>query len=289
MLDYSTGPVAVPRPNIWGYHFAGVVATSEDGKDRITLENYNRSEDINKQLGVVFDNLLDQHKEAVENAIAPLEGLGEEVPVVTRLDYAYQELHKAQNQANISEREKKEAARQSYFRLIEQRNDKQAWYFQIYGSGQGQTFHERQAATGFFANPMTARVGKLSANVEALQMSLSAKLDQIPAPHASVTDAASYAEAIEGGKRQIEARTTVNDVKEAFNEALRSLTQVRIVAHVQKAVEIAQTENIENDEGMSVDAIGTLIGKMQTKRDKLSYANISGRLKFYQIFRNWKG
>jgi hypothetical protein len=36
-----------------------------------------------------------------------------------------------------------------------------AWFFRMYGTrtGVGQTFHEKSAASGFFANPLTVRVG----------------------------------------------------------------------------------------------------------------------------------
>ncbi|WP_189967456.1 hypothetical protein [Streptomyces violascens] len=35
-----------------------------------------------------------------------------------------------------------------------------SWFFRVYGGGPGESFHEQQAASGFFNNPMTLRVGR---------------------------------------------------------------------------------------------------------------------------------
>ncbi|MFD7166089.1 hypothetical protein [Streptomyces violascens] len=42
-----------------------------------------------------------------------------------------------------------------------------SWFFRVYGGGPGESFHEQQAASGFFNNPMTLRVGRPPAGPDA--------------------------------------------------------------------------------------------------------------------------
>jgi hypothetical protein len=244
-LDYSVHVDGLPRPRTWGYHFAGVVAASEDGRDKVTLENYNRADDIENYLQGVYEQLIITHTDIVREKIESLDQM-EGIPFRSYFREVFQVIHQAQNLAAESEEQARQEAFDAYTNFMNNRNDGQAWFFQIYGSGAGQTFHERQAAGGSFTNPLTVRVGKVSENVTVLQATLNGLLDNVPGLVANVADPPTYAATLRNSKRQILARTTQADVKAEFNSALAILVRLRKHAIYAGAQAVGGTEGINN-------------------------------------------
>lgn|GEM_PF-5814416 len=242
-LDHSAQAPPLERTNIWGYHFAGVVAASEDGKDRVTLENYNRSEDMAKVLRPVYDHLLEQYGKEISEAMEEMR-LGEDTPFRGLFQIAYTVAHMMQSLTE-SEQEKRSEARQAYLAFMSRENDGKAWFFQLYGSNPKQTFHERQAASGFFANPMTMRVGQIPQPLDNLRATLSGRLDNIPQPVPLVAGSIHVDASLQNIKRQMAARTRAQDVKDVFNDGLRSLIDAYKFAHIYNAQLIGQKEGIE--------------------------------------------
>lgn len=133
------------RKQTWGYHYAGVAAKSLDGKDSVTLENYNRRDDIIAKGPEIKEALL--------------------VKFRTRLGNNYDQIDQTNasqlfNTFSDSEGVVKEFM-DEYKKILNSAEPNKAWYFAMYGSLKDQSFHEKQAASGFFANPLTIRVRKL--------------------------------------------------------------------------------------------------------------------------------
>lgn len=270
-LDFSTGggnaPVALPRT--WGYHFAGVVAASEDGRDKVTLENYNRAADIEDKLQEVYNGLLLNHKQAVEEAIAPYKDTG--VPFRSLFRLAYQAVHVALNKSAQDIEKKKEEAADAYKRLMDQRNDAKAWFFQLYGSGKGQSFHERQAASGTIANPLTVRVGRPPDDLKDFRSQYTSVLNAIPAPLPGIIPEGAYPNARQAFLQQIEGRTVANEIRLVFNEALRHLVKVQIDFYIQEAVSMAKELNIHAN-SFDVHTIDSLRQQIQGARRNLGWS-----------------
>ncbi|MBX3001192.1 MAG: DUF4157 domain-containing protein [Caldilineaceae bacterium] len=140
------------RKFVWGYHYAGVVAQSEDKADKVTLENYNRSSDIVK---TIFEKLETDFGEGAKKAFQDIKDRGEtgDQSVVKKL---YLELMKGLGVSTQEATEKFSAAIKNA-----SREALKAWFFKMYGTtaGSGQTFHEQSSGSGYFGNPMTVRVG----------------------------------------------------------------------------------------------------------------------------------
>jgi len=139
--------------HIWGYHYAGVVAESGDGKDKVTLENYNRRGDVFEAYAA---KLVEQFKSTlrvnVEERVK--EAINAREPA-TALAGLYAEL-----KGGNSEEQKTAAERLKKAMTESLADGVSAWFFRLYGTetGKGQTFHERAATSGYFANPLTVRV-----------------------------------------------------------------------------------------------------------------------------------
>ncbi|MGH2531831.1 MAG: hypothetical protein ACRDJW_05940 [Thermomicrobiales bacterium] len=131
----------------WSWHFAGVVARS-DG-DTVTLENYNRDPDIKKAMVAAYREAERNHTARMNEYKASLEHGGKTVEQILQDDpsfpsYAVQGLNKeliAKGQAAI----------------LQAPQPSGLWYFQMYGSKAGQTFHEASVRSGDFTNPLTIR------------------------------------------------------------------------------------------------------------------------------------
>jgi hypothetical protein len=133
------------REKTWGYHYAGVAAKSLDGKDSVTLENYNRRDDIIAKGPEIKEALLAKFR--------------------TRLGNNYNQINQTDasqlfNTFSDSEGVVKEFM-DEYKKILNSAEPNKAWYFAMYGSLKDQSFHEKQAASGFFSNPLTIRVRKL--------------------------------------------------------------------------------------------------------------------------------
>ena len=142
--DWSTpqGVQPAQRPGSWGYHFAGVVAKSPDGADRIALENYNRAPDMRKLLG---PGLVAEFRDQAEEFRAELTQQLGRPPTATELEENLLQWDRTVNQAFVA--------------LTGSAGDpREKWFFRMYGSVAGQTFHDEQARSGGFVNPLTLRV-----------------------------------------------------------------------------------------------------------------------------------
>ncbi len=142
--------------HVWGYHYAAVVAESEDKKDKVTLENYNRSSDIYKAYGqAIIADLGETVRPKVEAFLG-------DRPNPAKLGAFYAQVKKlaGQEATQVADkiRDKVLAADQEAWNQ---------WYFALFGTVAaerdpgaltGSTFHARAAATGYFTNPLTVRV-----------------------------------------------------------------------------------------------------------------------------------
>lgn len=154
-LDFSkllSGGRPTERDNfIWGYHFAGVVAKSEDGKDRITLENYSRANELEELTDEIRDALLEKYRGKLGDVFQRLQGM-DHLTFMGTLD--------AEPTSIAS------SVLAEYRQVRSSSKPERRWFFQIYGSKPGQSFHEKQAESGFFVNPLTVRVRKPLENLK---------------------------------------------------------------------------------------------------------------------------
>ncbi|MEU7643538.1 eCIS core domain-containing protein [Streptomyces huasconensis] len=154
-LDYADSATPEARPqDIWGFHFAGVAAMSADGQDRVTLENYTRTANSGDALRELLPRLVEEFKK--KTAIPLLRPGGRTPPAspfeMDRLNKLLRELSGSAAKAT-----------EEFKRLSEAKNEwNSKWFFRMYGSGAGQTFHEQQYnnGRGDFVNPLTLRVRK---------------------------------------------------------------------------------------------------------------------------------
>lgn len=137
------------RDAIWGYHYAGVVAKSADGRDSATLENYNRRGDMLD----AKKHLLAKLKRDFGQELDEIQALGKDDkagPTDQRLRQAYAKIE-------AIGRNNGRSAAEMFLRATSVQNSG-AWFFAMYGSNPGQSFHEQNAQSGYFANPLTVRV-----------------------------------------------------------------------------------------------------------------------------------
>ncbi|WP_306335336.1 DUF4157 domain-containing protein [Streptomyces sp. KL118A] len=154
-LDYAESATPEARPqDIWGFHFAGVAAMSADGRDRVTLENYTRTANSGDALKELLPKLVEEFKK--KTAIPLLRPGGKTPPTsafeMDRLNKLLRELSGSAAKAG-----------EEFKRLSDAKNEwNSKWFFRMYGSGAGQTFHEQQYdnGRGDFVNPLTLRVRK---------------------------------------------------------------------------------------------------------------------------------
>ena len=143
--DYTTGERREGQ-DTWGYHHAAVVARSLDGKDWMTLENYNRTPQI-KDEG--YQYLLEKYTEDATRKREELAGQRKtETQIAQDLRYYLMAEY--------------ETAFLDYQTVLQESDfDGPAlWFFRMYGSEAGQSFHEQQAASGGYVNPLTVRIRK---------------------------------------------------------------------------------------------------------------------------------
>lgn len=146
--------------NGWTWHFASVVAKSEDGRDYVTLENYNRGPDYEMELRRVHANLAERFAdfdEMAENTDFLYDEPDEQRKMLNRINYGFQYAGDKLRMALYEASESLEA-----FAHLDKGT---AWYFSMFGPAaetvgdatEDQSFHAAMAASGDFANPVTLR------------------------------------------------------------------------------------------------------------------------------------
>ncbi len=153
-LDFAGSATPTERPqDIWGFHFAGVAALSADGQDRVTLENYTRTANSGDALKELLPRLVEEFR--TKTAIPLLRPGGKTPPTGFEMDRLNKLLRELSGSAA--------RAGEEFRRLSEAKEEwNSKWFFRMYGSGAGQTFHEQQYdnGRGDFVNPLTLRVRK---------------------------------------------------------------------------------------------------------------------------------
>jgi hypothetical protein len=143
----------------WAYHYAGVVANV--GDDGITLENYNRGTPQNWALDDLYNEKI-ANVVGLRNHLDTLANNGRTIPSVQKLRNQWfrdlaEELRKLGATAGVDEQASLVALDQvavGVKGLEVQPAD--LWYFKMYGTGAGQSFHENwQSAVD---DPMTLRI-----------------------------------------------------------------------------------------------------------------------------------
>jgi hypothetical protein len=256
LLDYSApgnGPAQRNKKDVWGYHFAGVVAKSADNKDSATLENYNRKDDISEQLATLLDGLVEDHADALGDKLEQVrrQAADSRSDVQEKLIAALRKLR----------RQTEEAAHEEVSRIMASAESGQRWFFRMYGSQETQTFHERQAASGAFVNPLTLRVRKQDPATEALRSQLSNRLGNIPRPPALLAGEPSFAgyDALKRAQaKTITDAETLADVKRTYNAALQALAAARITALVAAATALAQERGVESEDDFDAGAYNSV-------------------------------
>ncbi len=167
----------------WTWHFAAPVAKSLDGKDYITLENYNRQQEIKEEIDRVYDNIKVDFTAAKQH----IDFFSRE-EVKDRSKTQQYELY-LDMVSNLDQLEDIEVdllctiihANDS-FKKIQQQDKGTLWYFGMYGPAEekvrvrkdeeevdeeeyeevfkleDQSFHRQMVKSGDFANPMTMRL-----------------------------------------------------------------------------------------------------------------------------------
>ncbi|MFI6049637.1 hypothetical protein ACIBCO_06010 [Streptomyces violascens] len=161
--DHSVAPAVDRGENVWGYHFAAVVARSLDGTCQVTLENYARNEFDAKARSDLYEVLYQQAKKGAGwfSRLEPLLAGDDQQAFKTKFDEVLAAL--------VTDPEVKSVKGKPRIQLQKDFEDHtcRSWFFRVYGGGPGESFHEQQAASGYFNNPMTLRVGRPPAGPDA--------------------------------------------------------------------------------------------------------------------------
>ncbi|MDQ0585527.1 hypothetical protein [Streptomyces rishiriensis] len=154
--DHSVQPPAARGDNVWGYHFAAVVASSLDGSCRVTLENYARNDFDRIAREELYDTLYQRAKKAGGwfSTISALSETDDQQTFKKKFDDVMRRL--------CTDPDIKDVQGLPRRRLQEDFEDHtgRAWFFRVYGGGPGESFHEQQSASGYFNNPLTVRVAR---------------------------------------------------------------------------------------------------------------------------------
>lgn len=140
--DFTEGGPGKSREFSWGYHYAGVVATSTEGADYVTLENYNRTSDMTAAIKIAVEELVQAKGGAIKQWYTQqrLKNLtpGKQLELLVK------------DKVGKNPEEVKRRLRDT----VDAKHG-EAWYFAMFGSKAGQSFHEKNAKSGYFANPLT--------------------------------------------------------------------------------------------------------------------------------------
>ncbi|MFH8717306.1 DUF4157 domain-containing protein [Streptomyces zaomyceticus] len=155
-IDFAfPGGPAPSEMATWNYHFAGVVAQA--GNDRVTLENYTRDDSFGDAQRMLYSELIVRYRETLMGKIKDLFGLGyEQNPNAIEFLRLLQELVTKEAASAGAD------ARSEYARLVQDAHMPTRWFFRMYGTEQGQSFHEQQYGGGRnqLINPLTTRSRK---------------------------------------------------------------------------------------------------------------------------------
>ncbi|RCH61804.1 hypothetical protein DT019_36475 [Streptomyces sp. SDr-06] len=155
-LDHSVAPAVERGENVWGYHFAAVVARSLDGSCQVTLENYARNEFDAKARSELYEVLYQRAKSGGGwfSQLKPLLESDDQQAFKKKFDEVLAAL--------VTDPEVKRKRGMPRLQLQQDFEDHtcRSWFFRVYGGGPGESFHEQQAASGYFNNPMTLRVAR---------------------------------------------------------------------------------------------------------------------------------
>jgi hypothetical protein len=141
------------------------VAKSLDGADWMTLENYRRDDQV---AGKIDQHILKKYEDATRAKRKDLKSKGKTEAEI--------------QQALLNFLFNRQDVKRDSSALLEQSAAlfPTMWFFRMYGSEPGQSFHEQQTASGAFVNPLTVRirknvVGLLDANEELISKSIEKK------------------------------------------------------------------------------------------------------------------
>ena len=150
-IDYlQTGSAREALQSIWGYHYAAVVAKSNDGTDTVTLENYNRADDVYKLLVEVMKRQIEANANKFKDILAEVTPVdGDQRP-----DTHFKLMRVLEVARGISP----EDAYSAFLKIANSYAATESWFFKMQSQKKGQSFHEQQAASGAFVNPLTLRV-----------------------------------------------------------------------------------------------------------------------------------
>lgn len=140
----------------WSWHFAATVARSLNGKDMITLENYNRDSEYTEKIKNLYEHLREECHEF--KAILSERKEGEKRENHYNRYLALEKLSKIKGSLkNAGEEIQKSAIR------VENLKQETEWFFAMYGpaitedKGENQSFHKAMKDTGDFTNPITIK------------------------------------------------------------------------------------------------------------------------------------
>lgn len=223
-IDYvQTGKEREILKSIWGYHFATVIAKSLDGKDTITLENYNRTDDIYEQLSKIVDRLVQGNKKkfaAILDEVQTKKG-----------DNRPQIQAKLITALSVARNKSTGEAQDDFLDILGAYDSTRSWFFMMQGSGKGQSFHEQQSASDAFVNPITLRVRPQNKEKEKIRSEKISHIKKYPNPPATLLEEpafSTYASKKKGIIASIENAETVNEIKQAYKVAKKELPNLII-------------------------------------------------------------
>jgi hypothetical protein len=237
--DYTQMVLGNPklRDFAWGYHYAAVVAESEDKKDKITLENYNRKSDIvDTYIKKMIDTFHDITLEEINQAKTG--GSLSQPNAINSLTQVYTTVAtRAGRVAEEAKAEIEKGLKASFTQAL------QAWYFKMYGTegGKGQTFHEKNVQSGYYANPLTVRVGaKGGTSYTNTKVMYQTAVNTVPLDYEPARPMhASYAVRQEAGEKIANA-TDGTQAQAIFPNVMRKLKKNQKEVHIKYAADLAQ-------------------------------------------------
>lgn len=146
----------------WTWHFAAAVAKSTDGQDYITLENYNRGPDTEKEIRRIHANLVRDFDTFLTETALYTDFLYDDEQDQSDLAKMRRRIDHGQQyaQGNWHLMEALQEASDT-LKALEDVDPGTAWYFSMYGPAEAeegdQSFHGAMAESGDFANPLTLR------------------------------------------------------------------------------------------------------------------------------------
>lgn len=144
-----------------------MVARSGDGADYVTLENCNRGGDVDRLVQRLYFDLYTRNKQAILTTLRDAENADDllaasnlrpkekDERATTLRDCLRAIVTVVTENEGIATAQAKREANE-----ITQTQGDLRWFFKLYGSHKGQSFHEQMAKSGYFVDPITLRVRK---------------------------------------------------------------------------------------------------------------------------------